>query len=352
MANVIDLKKELYNALQDSSEIVSYNAKLQDKYEKQEKDFNQERNKWDRNRKKWSKKLEGDKYEKQEKDFNQERNKWDRDRKKWSKKLEGVASENQNLQFENASKAISFANSKSENITKSKRIRLLKSMIKILESKSSSVQIDVFSIQKNSSNKESGVLSFKSKITELEHELALNISKLECLKSKNMPVSIVGGNNKKNITKSRPEGWKINGNISTYTNNEITELPKNDTEINPKVSDEIDISKTNKDNMLDTLIKPNIIEAMSQNITPHLAQRENISSLIELNSQMRPSLEASLFPIEAIPMVSSTLISPLSAYIFLTLLIIAIMWFIILRSSWNMGRLEEPLLCNKKSDWL
>ena len=37
MANVIDLKKELYNALQDSSEIVSNNAKLRDKYEKQEK---------------------------------------------------------------------------------------------------------------------------------------------------------------------------------------------------------------------------------------------------------------------------------------------------------------------------
>ncbi|CAG8618386.1 23925_t:CDS:2 [Racocetra persica] len=30
MDNVIDLKKELYIALQDSSEIVSYNAKLQD----------------------------------------------------------------------------------------------------------------------------------------------------------------------------------------------------------------------------------------------------------------------------------------------------------------------------------
>ncbi|CAG8678330.1 19264_t:CDS:1, partial [Racocetra fulgida] len=44
MANMIDLKKELYNALQDSSEIVLYNAKLRNKYEKQEKNFNQERN--------------------------------------------------------------------------------------------------------------------------------------------------------------------------------------------------------------------------------------------------------------------------------------------------------------------
>ncbi|CAG8634149.1 1527_t:CDS:2 [Racocetra fulgida] len=59
MANVIDLKKELYNALQDSSEIVSYNAKLRDKYEKQEKKINRERGRWDRDRKKWSKKLGG-----------------------------------------------------------------------------------------------------------------------------------------------------------------------------------------------------------------------------------------------------------------------------------------------------
>ncbi|RIB14995.1 hypothetical protein C2G38_2039724 [Gigaspora rosea] len=143
-----------------------------------------------------------DKYEKQEKDFNQKRNKWDRDRKKWCKKLEEIVSENQNLQFENASKAISLANSKSENITKSKRIRSLESMIKILESKLFSAQKDVFSIQKNSSNKKSEVLSLKSKITELERKLALNISELERLKSKDMSVSIVGGNNEKNITNS------------------------------------------------------------------------------------------------------------------------------------------------------
>ncbi|CAG8586598.1 7401_t:CDS:2 [Cetraspora pellucida] len=59
MDNVIDLKKELYIALQDSSEIVSYNAKLQDRYEKQEKKINREREQWDRDRKKWGKKLGG-----------------------------------------------------------------------------------------------------------------------------------------------------------------------------------------------------------------------------------------------------------------------------------------------------
>ena len=58
------------------------------------------------------------------------REQWDRDRKKWSKKLEGIVTENQNLQFENASKAISLANFKSEIDIKSKEITTLRSMKK------------------------------------------------------------------------------------------------------------------------------------------------------------------------------------------------------------------------------
>ena len=52
---------------------------------------------------------------------------------------------------------------------------------------------------------------------------------------------------------------------------------------------------------------------------------------------MRPSLEA--LPL---PAVANTLMSPLSVYIFLALLIIAVVWFV--RCTWNIGRLEAPLL--------
>jgi len=117
---------------------------------------------------------------------------------------------------------------------------------------------------------------------------------------------------------------KIDGNASTYTRplgtskryDEITELPKNDTEIISKVSDEINISKNNN----------NILQEIP-NMTPYLAQPENnTSSLIESNSQMRPSLEALPLPIKGIgamrpspealplPVVASSLMSPLSAY--------------------------------------
>ena len=82
-------------------------------------------------------------------------------------------------------------------------------------------------------------------------------------------------------------------------------------------------------------------------MTPYFAQPENHnSSLIESHSQMRPSLEALPLPvggIGAIPIVASTLMSPLSAYIFLTLLIIAVMWFIILRRTWGLERKSVQL---------
>src|SRR6185312_5525529 len=100
---------------------------------------------------------------------------------------------------------------------------------------------------------------------------------------------------------------------------------KNDTEIIPKVSDEIDISKTNN----------NILQEIP-NMTPYLAQPENnTSSLIEPQSQIP------IGGIGAIPAVASTLMSRLSAYIFLVLLIIAVVWFV--RRTWGFERKSERL---------
>jgi hypothetical protein len=117
--------------------------------------------------------------------------------------------------------------------------------------------------------------------------------------------------------------------IPTHTNDEITELPKIDTEINPKISDVTSISETSKDIFPAQEIK---------NMTPYLAQPENnMSSLIESHSQIP------IGGIGAIPVVASSLMSPLSAYIFLTLLIIAVMWFVILRRIWGLERKGDQL---------
>ncbi|CAG8673888.1 263_t:CDS:1, partial [Paraglomus brasilianum] len=278
-----------------------------------------------------------------------------------------LQNENTNLISHNAQKDIFIAESKAENVTKSKKIR---SMIKILEGKLSSAQKDVISTQNNASKKESEILSLKSKMAEVERELASKVSELECLKSEAISNPVLGGNDdEKNMTKSDDislgstdlskyfirkknmnQAGKIDGNISTYTdtNDEITELSKNNAEINPKLGDKTSISKIGEDLIPRSQDSKNHCSAIEiPNITPYLAQPENnMSSLIQSNSQipiggigaMRPSLEA--LPL---PVMTSTLMSPLSAYMLLTLLIIAVMWFVVLRRTWGLERKSDQL---------
>ena len=183
MANVIDLKKELYIALQDSSEIVSYNTKLRDRYEKQEKKINREREQWDRNRKKWGKKLGGANTEIQ---------------KLRTHDLE-LINETRRLQIENARKDISLAESKAKYATKLEDIKLLRNEMKLLKGK-----LDLS--QKDSAKKGSEIESLKSKIV----ELALKISELERLKPEDISGSIIGGDDKgrsfSHDSSSRPYG--------------------------------------------------------------------------------------------------------------------------------------------------
>nr|CAG8657366.1 14086_t:CDS:2 [Entrophospora candida] len=175
----------------------------------------------------------------------------------------------------------------------------------------SSAQEDVISIQNDSLKKESKNLSLKSKIAELDHiksSLELKVNELEHLKSEAISKPIVGGNDKKNTQSEEQSSITKSDNISIVlqnrplgdSSNHDTYI-KNDTEIIPKVSDEINISKTN-DNTLQEIL----------NMTLYLAQPENnMSSLIELNSQMAHSAEPLIPPIGTIPIVASTLMSPL-----------------------------------------
>ena len=214
-----------------------------------------------------NKKLQ-DRYIEQEENFDQERKGWDRSRKKWSKKLGEVVTENQNLQFENANKTIALANFKSEIDIKSKEIIILRSMEKILESRLTSAQNDAVSTQEEILKKESEIASLKSELTNLKNELVLKISELDYQKSEAISKPVIGGDDEKNtqseeqssITKpddisaineeSVIRGYASSSkNLSKYfvrgksmdqaekIDGEITELPKNDTEINPKVSD-------------------------------------------------------------------------------------------------------------------
>ena len=193
-----ELEKKLYTALKSKTEISDLSEKLQDKYSKQVKDFDRERKGWNRERKQWEIAFSNVTSDKQ---------------KLHTYALELIGEtkwlkiKNTNLTSENIRKDLSLTKSKAENVTKSKKIKSLESMIKILEGKLSSAQKDGISIQNDSSKKEarsalfhkSEILSLNSKIAELENiksELESRVNELECLKSENRLMAcsaIIGG---------------------------------------------------------------------------------------------------------------------------------------------------------------
>ncbi|CAG8681546.1 7469_t:CDS:1, partial [Paraglomus brasilianum] len=97
--------------------------------------------------------------------------------------IKRLNSELDNLSSQIKRSQISNVEYETKNITQLRKIESLQSMIKILEGKLSSAQKDVISIQKYSSKKEarsallhkSEILSLKSKIAEVEHELASKV---------------------------------------------------------------------------------------------------------------------------------------------------------------------------------
>ncbi|CAJ0824224.1 828_t:CDS:2, partial [Entrophospora sp. SA101] len=288
----------------------------------------------------------------------------DSNMKQFKEEIKQLQSKNTNLVSQGALKELSLTGYQTKYYKKMEEANSFQSRIKSLEEK-------LFSAQKDSSLKASGIDSLKSKITELERmkdELSLKVSELEHLKSEDISEPTVGGDVEKNmqsdeqssITKSddisaisepiknlsqyfirkknMDQVRKIDGNISDHTRHDgITEPSKVDTEISSKINEETNINEISKDILLVQEIK---------NVTPHLAQLENhTSSLIESHPQI------SVGGIEAIPAVARTLMSPLSAYIFLILLIIAVMWFVVLRRTWGLKRKSEQMqdVCKEPS---
>nr|CAG8604901.1 12518_t:CDS:2 [Entrophospora candida] len=260
----------------------------------------------------------------------------DSNMKQLKEEIKQLQSENTNLVSQGALKELSLTGYQTKYYKKMEEANSFQSRIESLEEK-------LFSAQKDSSLKASGIDSLKSKITELERmkdELSLKVSELEHLKSEDISEPTVGGDNEKNtqsneqssITKSddisaisepiknlsqyfvrrknMDQAGKFDTIIPDHTDDKSTSIPEEpvirgsspsvDTEIISKVSDEIDISKTNNN----ILVQP----------------ENHTSSLIESHPQI------SVGGIEAIPAVARTLMSPLSAYICLILLIIALLY--------------------------
>ncbi|CAH1769099.1 7836_t:CDS:1, partial [Entrophospora sp. SA101] len=305
----MDINEELRYGVKIISELNACNKTLRDTQLKQNKKWDRERKQWDRERKQWESAFDN---------VNSDKQKLHTHASELIGETKRLKIENTNLTSENIRKDLSLAESKAENDIKSKKIRSLESMIKILEGKLKSAQMDVLSIQNDSLKKDSEILSLKSKIAELENiksSLESKVNELEYLKSEAILKPIVGGDDGKNITKSdnislgstdlskyfvrrknMDQAGKIDTIIPNYTDDESTPIPKSprvNTEITPKVSDETNISETNKPIMFQN--------QEIKNLTPYLAQPENyILSPIKPHPQIsvggieaiRPSLEA------------------------------------------------------------
>ncbi|CAJ0839985.1 17323_t:CDS:2, partial [Entrophospora sp. SA101] len=147
---------------------------------------------------------------------------------------------------------------------------------------------DVISIQSDSSKKETEIASLKSKIAELENiksELESKVNELEYLKSEAISKPIVGGDDEKNTQSEEQSSITKSDDISTVLQNR----PLGDS------SNHDAYVKTNNNTLQEI-----------PNMTPYLAQPENnMSSLIESNSQVAHSAESLIPPIGTIPIVAN-----------------------------------------------
>ncbi|RHZ82018.1 hypothetical protein Glove_115g108 [Diversispora epigaea] len=235
-----------------------------------------------------------------------------------------------------------------------KEIKSHQAMIKILEGKLASAQKDAFSIQESLSKTESENLFLKSKMVEfkqIEVELEHVRSELDHLKSEaiSKPVgaephcfaidpldynsknhlmtcsAIVGGDDKKN-TQSE----------------EQSSITKSSNSLRPYLAcrkNIEDIEKINDDDRV--ILIPKVSDSQSGDANVSETNNSETSKDIMLDTHINSDPQISVGGIEAIPIVASGLMSPLSAYILLILLFIADIWFIVLRHKWGICKKSE-----------
>ncbi|CAG8681608.1 6986_t:CDS:1, partial [Paraglomus brasilianum] len=102
----------------------------------------------------------------------------------------------------------------------------------------------------------------------------------------------------------------------------------------PKINEETNISEINE-NVIPQSRGSKSHDSKNRLTAYSAIEIPNTSSLIESNAQIP------IGGIETIPTMTSTLMSPLSAYIFLALLIIAVVWFV--RRTWGFERKSKQL---------
>ncbi|RHZ63482.1 hypothetical protein Glove_329g32 [Diversispora epigaea] len=277
------------------------------------------------------------------------KNKGDLNIKQFKKEIKQVANKNTNLIFQDTLKELSLTGYRTKYYAKMEEANSLQSKIKLLEEKLISACEDV-------SKKEFDILSLNSKINELDQQKSKAMTSILSNQVEILSKSIIGGDDEKNIQSEEQSSISNSSNISADNNlsqylyvkknmeenkidiNYVSELPKVDTPISVHeevVSSTPEFSKTDI-SPDDIHISSDMPLSIPKSVTSYLAQRENSEasikthntpSLIESHPQIPiEGIGAMRSSLEALPLsiMASSLMSPLSAYMLLTLLIIAV----------------------------
>ncbi|RHZ84712.1 hypothetical protein Glove_78g205 [Diversispora epigaea] len=273
------------------------------------------------------------------KQFKKEINQLKKEIKRFKKEIIELQNKNTSLISQDTLKELSLTGYRAKYYAKMEEANSLQSKIKLLEEK-------LFSACEDVSKKEFDILSLNSKINELDQQKSKAMTSILSNQVELLSKPIIGGDDEK-IHKAK--------NKNKIDINHIPELPKIDTLVHEEVvSSTPEFSKTNI-SPDDIHISSDMPLSIPKSVTSYFAQRENSEasikthntpSLIESHPQipiegigaMRSSLEALPLPIMA-----SSLMSPLSAYMLLTLLIIAVIWFVILRRELDIGKKSGQL---------
>ncbi|RHZ76068.1 hypothetical protein Glove_207g4 [Diversispora epigaea] len=213
----------------------------------------------------------------------------------------------------------SLSKTESENLSlKSKMVEF-----KQIEVELEQVRGKLVSAQEDLSKKESEILSFKSKITEVEQELVSTVSELENLKSEDISVELtrpkpmIGRNDEKNIAKSDSQSEDVfasNNKVSAKAH--ISIISESSNSLRPYLARRKnieDIKKINDDDRIILISK--LSDSQNEDANTSETNNSEISKDIMLDTHINSDPQISVEEIEAIPIVASTLMSSLSAYI-------------------------------------
>ncbi|RHZ81450.1 hypothetical protein Glove_120g10 [Diversispora epigaea] len=160
------------------------------------------------------------------------------------------------------------------------------------------------------------------------------------------PKPVIGGNDEKNIAKSDSQSEDVftsNNGVSAKAH--IFIISESSNSLRPYLARRKNIENIEKiDDDVRVISIPKVSGSWNEDANASETNNSETSKNIILDTHINSDPQISVGGIEAIPIVASTLamsaplMSPLSTYILFIILIIAVIWFVVLRRELSIGK--------------